>query len=119
MLNSISSVDSSRLVHDTCRGNAWWVNRSEAVSQRLAYVNEKEQVVLKVDNSTYISANKSRNSIRIESLDSYGVGTLWVADIAHMPYGCSVSLHAQPVQQFISITNRGVAVGLACILVTW
>ena len=107
MLNSISSVNSSRLTHGAYRGNAWWVNRSEAVSQRLAYVNEKEQVVLKVDNSTYISANKSRNSIRIESLDSYGVGTLWVADIAHMPYGCSVSLHAHSMPRFLSITNRG------------
>ena len=78
----------------TDSGDVWWLNKSEAFSQRLAYVNEKNQVVMKVDNTSYVPLNEKRNSIRIESHDWYGVGSLWVVDIAHVPYGCSVSLYA-------------------------
>lgn len=49
---------------------------------------------MKVDNTSNVPLNEKRNSIRIESRDWYGVGSLWVVDIAHVPYGCSVSLSA-------------------------
>lgn len=78
-------------VNDADRGDVWWVNRSEAFDQRLAYVNEKDQVVMRVDNTTNIPWNDKRNAVRIESRDRYGVGSLWIVDIAHVPYGCSVS----------------------------
>jgi len=71
-------------------GDVWWLNRSEASSQRLAYINERNQVVMKVDNFTNVPLNEKRNSVRIESCDWFGVGSLWVVDIAHVPYGCSV-----------------------------
>jgi hypothetical protein len=31
--------------------------------------------------------------IRITTKDSYGVGTLWIIDAVHLPYGCSVRFH--------------------------
>ena len=83
------------------------MNRSEAFSQRLAYVNEKNQVVMKVDNTAHVHLNEKRNSIRIESRHWYDVGSLWVVDIAHVPYGCSVCLHLRPVSPFLLVTNWG------------
>lgn len=69
-----------------------WLNRSDAVAQQLAYVNDKKQAVMRVDNTTNVPWNYKRNSVRIESRDVYGVGSLWIIDIAHVPYGCSVSV---------------------------
>lgn len=31
--------------------------------------------------------DNKRNSVRIASVDSFGVGSLWVADMYHVPYG--------------------------------
>jgi len=78
-------------VNDTHRGDVWWLNKSDAYTQKLAYVNERNQVVMKVDNTAYVPWNEKRNSVRIESHHRYGVGSLWVVDISHVPYGCSVS----------------------------
>lgn len=44
---------------------------------------------MKVDNTTKVNFNDKRNSIRITSKDQYTVGSLWVADILHVPYGVS------------------------------
>lgn len=71
-------------------GDVWWLNSSAAFAQRLAYVNGQNQVVLKVDNSSVVPLNQKRNSVRIETRDLYGVGSLWIVDIAHVPFGCSV-----------------------------
>lgn len=93
---------SSLLADVLDRGDVWWLNSSAAFSQQLAYVNGNNQAVLKVDNSSIVPNNQKRNSVRIETLDWYGVGSLWIVDIAHVPYGCSVSLHVQPVSRFMS-----------------
>ena len=61
---------------------------------------------MKVDNSTYIPWNEKRNSVRIESRDWYGVGSLWIVDIAHVPYGCSVS-PLNPSPSFPSVISWG------------
>jgi hypothetical protein len=45
---------------------------------------------MKVDNSTDVPYNQKRNSIRITSQDFYDVGSLWILDLTHIPYGCSV-----------------------------
>ena len=62
---------------------------------------------MKVDNASFVPYNEKRNSVRIESRDWYGVGSLWVVDIAHVPYGCSVSLRAQPISRFTFPTDWG------------
>ena len=79
------------------RGDVWWLSSSDAFSQQLAYVNENNQIVMKVDNSSTVTYNDKRNSIRIETRDWYSVGSLWIVDISHIPYGCSVSLSTQPI----------------------
>lgn len=35
--------------------------------------------------------NYKRNSVRITSNEYYDVGSVWVLDATHLPYGCSVS----------------------------
>jgi hypothetical protein len=35
---------------------------------------------------------KIRYQIRITSQDFYGVGSLWIIDLTHLPYGCSVGV---------------------------
>lgn len=46
---------------------------------------------MKVDNSTNLNIDQKRNTIRITSKDSFTVGSLWIADIRHVPYGVSLS----------------------------
>jgi hypothetical protein len=88
-------------------GHVWWLDRASAFQQNLVYINEQNQAVIKVDNVSRVPFNEKRNSvfvavvvspdqvliwsqIRITSQESYGVGSLWIIDLTHIPYGCSV-----------------------------
>ncbi|KAI0047741.1 glycoside hydrolase family 16 protein [Auriscalpium vulgare] len=71
-------------------GDVWWLDRDSAVQQGLAYVNNRGQAVMKVDNAVNVPFNDKRNSVRITSQDFYGVGSVWIIDVSHLPYGCSV-----------------------------
>jgi len=70
-------------------GDAIFVNASVGASSQLAYVNSAGNAVIKVDNTSTVVYNDKRNTVRIASKDSYNVGSLWVADMLHVPYGCS------------------------------
>ncbi|KAJ3570032.1 hypothetical protein NP233_g4669 [Leucocoprinus birnbaumii] len=78
-------------VDNTTWGNVTYVDRQTATSSRLAYVNDAGNAIIKVDNTTLISPAPlvNRNSVRITSQDTYGVGNLIVIDVRHIPYGCS------------------------------
>ncbi|TFY63493.1 hypothetical protein EVG20_g6292 [Dentipellis fragilis] len=71
-------------------GDVWWQDRNTATQQRLAYINDNGRAVMRVDNSSNVPFNEKRNSIRITSQDTYGVGSLWIIDLTHIPFGCSV-----------------------------
>jgi len=71
-------------------GNAWYLSQQNAYAQKLAYVNNAGRVVLRVDNVTNVPLGGNRSSIRITTLDSYSIGSLWIVDMTHVPYGCSV-----------------------------
>jgi hypothetical protein len=43
-----------------------------------------------VDNTTSVAYNDKRYAPKLLSKTSYEVGTVWVMDAVHMPYGCSV-----------------------------
>jgi len=90
-------------------GDVWWLDRASAFRENLAYINEHDRVIIKVDNVTSVPFNEKRNSvivtpllrsdllqklcqIRITSQDWYAVGSLWIIDLIHLPYGCSVPL---------------------------
>ncbi|KIJ40103.1 glycoside hydrolase family 16 protein [Sphaerobolus stellatus SS14] len=59
-------------------------------SNPLVMVNSAQNVVIKVDNASTVLPTLKRTSVRIDSTDQYGIGTLLITDIAHMPFGCSV-----------------------------
>ncbi|KAI0313330.1 concanavalin A-like lectin/glucanase domain-containing protein [Amylostereum chailletii] len=71
-------------------GDVWWLDRASATQQQLAYVDENGHAILKVDNTSNVPFNEKRNTVRITSQDFYGVGSLWIVDLAHLPWGCSV-----------------------------
>ncbi|KIY48424.1 glycoside hydrolase family 16 protein [Fistulina hepatica ATCC 64428] len=71
-------------------GDVWYLDRDDAYSQGLAYVNSAGNVIMKVDDMHSIAFGQMRNSVRITSQDTYAVGSLWIVDVVHVPYGCSV-----------------------------
>ncbi|EGN98170.1 glycoside hydrolase family 16 protein, partial [Serpula lacrymans var. lacrymans S7.3] len=72
-------------------GDAIFVSASEGASDQLAYVDSSTlHAIIKVDNTTTVPYNQKRNTVRITSNDSFAIGSVWVADMYHVPYGCSV-----------------------------
>lgn len=52
--------------------------------------------------------------VRITTQEAYDLGSLWIIDLNHIPYGCSVS---QPVFHFRAmVVNTYTLLGLAGIL---
>lgn len=72
-------------------GNAYFVTASQASKQQLAFVNSAGNAIIKVDNTTNnLQINQDRNSVNIATKDYFAMGSVWVADMVHVPYGCSV-----------------------------
>ncbi|KAK7046716.1 Rhodanese domain-containing protein [Favolaschia claudopus] len=71
-------------------GDVVWLDVADAFTQQLAYVNAAGNVIIKVDNFSNVPFNQKRNSVRITTKSSYALGTLWIIDAVHVPYGCSV-----------------------------
>ncbi|KAJ8521487.1 hypothetical protein ONZ45_g1809 [Pleurotus djamor] len=70
-------------------GDTFYLDRPSAFSQKLAYLNGAGNAVIRVDNFTNVQKGQKRNSIRLESKDLYDVGSLWIIDALHLPFGCS------------------------------
>ncbi|KAF8187179.1 concanavalin A-like lectin/glucanase domain-containing protein [Pholiota molesta] len=82
-------------VDNTSWGNATYLDQPSAVAQKLTFINDAGNAIVKVDNTTTLVAGGpldvvNRNSIRLTSLDTYGLGSLIVMDAVHIPFGCSV-----------------------------
>ncbi|KIK98984.1 glycoside hydrolase family 16 protein [Paxillus rubicundulus Ve08.2h10] len=72
-------------------GDAIFVSAQTAFADNLAYVDSTtSHAFIKVDNTTTVAYNDKRNTVRITSNDSFAVGSVWVTDLYHVPYGCSV-----------------------------
>lgn len=72
-------------------GSVQFVSSSQASKDGLAYINSAGNAIMKVDNTTKIQQfNQNRNSIRISTKDQFEVGSVWITDMVHAPYGCSV-----------------------------
>jgi len=72
-------------------GDVTYVSAQQATQYQLAYVESStNHAIIKVDNTSTVVYNNKRNSVRIASSDTFAVGSLWVADMYHVPYGCSV-----------------------------
>jgi hypothetical protein len=65
-----------------------WVNQATANTSRLTYVDPvTNHAFLRVDNSSRLAAPARRNAVRINTNELYGVGTVWVGDFVHVPFG--------------------------------
>ncbi|KAF7422337.1 hypothetical protein PC9H_010493 [Pleurotus ostreatus] len=72
-------------------GDVNFVSASQAQSSRLAFVDSStNHAIVKVDNTSMVPFNEKRNTVRISTKDRYAVGSVWVADMVHVPFGCSV-----------------------------
>ncbi|KAK0192326.1 glycoside hydrolase family 16 protein [Armillaria mellea] len=71
-------------------GDVWWLSKADAFAQGLTYVNSAGNAIMKVDNMHNVVNGQKRNSVRITSQDIYDVGSLWIIDLKHIPFGCSV-----------------------------
>lgn len=65
------------------------MSAKEASQDKLGFVNDAGHAIMKVDNSSTLNFNDKRNAIRISTTDRYTVGSLWIADMLHVPYGVS------------------------------
>ncbi|EUC54841.1 glycoside hydrolase family 16 protein [Rhizoctonia solani AG-3 Rhs1AP] len=74
---------------DPTNGNVNYLTKSDAFSKKLAYVQDNGAVIMKVDDTTWVSAGGNRNSVRISSSKTYTKG-LFVLDVQAMPHGCGV-----------------------------
>ncbi|KAL0958960.1 hypothetical protein HGRIS_014272 [Hohenbuehelia grisea] len=71
-------------------GDVQYQSRANASTQNLISVNGAGNAILKVDNVTNVPFDIKRNSVRIESSESYGIGSIFMIDLLHLPFGCSV-----------------------------
>lgn len=71
---------------DPTNGLVTYQSQSAAQSQNLSYVNDDDHFVMGV--STVSTALSGRNSVRIQSKDSYSDG-VYVLNVTHVPTGCA------------------------------
>ncbi|TFK33299.1 concanavalin A-like lectin/glucanase domain-containing protein [Crucibulum laeve] len=79
-------------VDNTTWGNVTFLDRADAKSKQLVYINDAGNAVIKLDTTADIAQAPvvHRDSIRLTSRDTYGMGSLIIIDALHIPYGCSV-----------------------------
>ncbi|KAF5382698.1 hypothetical protein D9615_003073 [Tricholomella constricta] len=71
--------------------DSFFVPSSIAASSKLAFVDPAtKHAFIKVDNTCVVPFNEKRDTVRITTKERYGLGSIWVADIFQVPYGCSV-----------------------------
>lgn len=70
-------------------GDAQFVSMSDAKKEGLIAVNDAGHAIMRVDNTSTLSFGDKRQSIRITSKDRFKVGSVWIADFVHVPFGCS------------------------------
>ncbi|KZT51855.1 glycoside hydrolase family 16 protein [Calocera cornea HHB12733] len=72
-------------------GDAVFVTQAVAQAEpQLAFINSGGNAIVRVDNASTVVYPNKRNTVRLQSVESYGLGSLWVMDAVHLPYGCSV-----------------------------
>ncbi|KIJ37321.1 glycoside hydrolase family 16 protein [Sphaerobolus stellatus SS14] len=55
-------------------GDVNWVDRNTAFSSNLVRIDSAQNAIIKVDNVSFVPWQEKRNTVRIESLDTYSLG---------------------------------------------
>lgn len=99
---------------DPTHGAVDYVPATTAVKRGLAYIDKDKSAVLKVDATSWLKRGELRKSVRLESKKKVQLGSIVIADFAHVPFGagvwpaCSSSL---ALRQFaLIIKGRSLAV---------
>ncbi|KAI0076749.1 hypothetical protein K474DRAFT_1707938 [Panus rudis PR-1116 ss-1] len=71
-------------------GDVNYLSAKDAQAKNLAFINGAGNAIMKVDNSSQLKFPQKRDSIRIASKAKFTIGSLWIADMTHVPFGCSV-----------------------------
>lgn len=72
-------------------GDVNFLSASQATSSKLAYVNPTtKHAIIAVDNTSTVVFNDKRSSVRMQTDVRFSVGSVWTADMLHVPFGCSV-----------------------------
>ena len=69
-------------------GHVNWL--TNATSAGLAFTNDAGNAIIKVDNTSSVAYPNKRNSVRMQTQTFFPVGSMFVIDAVHIPYGCSV-----------------------------
>merc|ERR1712093_107670 len=80
------------VIDNTTYGNIHYLSREASTASQLTYVNAAGNAIIKVDNTTSGANDPTfgRDSIKLVSNASFALGTLYIVDAVHLPYGCSV-----------------------------
>ncbi|GAA5878614.1 hypothetical protein JCM16303_002144 [Sporobolomyces ruberrimus] len=74
---------------DPTHGAVNYLSQDAAKAANLISTTSAGTIIMKVDNTTKLDAGKSRDSVRIHSKTPMKIGSIVIADIAMMPFGCS------------------------------
>lgn len=75
---------------NTTNGDVNFVSQANATASQLAFVNAAGHAIVKVDNTSFVPFNFKRNSVKIISHDFFPIGSIFLFDALHLPFGCSV-----------------------------
>ncbi|CCM04112.1 uncharacterized protein FIBRA_06272 [Fibroporia radiculosa] len=75
---------------NTTLGDVFFVTEQTATTLHLAYVNSAGNAIIRVDNTTSVPSNQKRNSVYISTATYFPIGSVFIIDLSHIPYGCSV-----------------------------
>lgn len=74
---------------DPTQGTVDYVSQGTGRQLGLTWVTDSNQFGMRVESAYMVGQDeRGRKSIRIESHDEYGKGSMFVLDVAHMPQGC-------------------------------
>ncbi|KAI0659613.1 concanavalin A-like lectin/glucanase domain-containing protein [Cubamyces menziesii] len=75
---------------NTTNGDVNYLSQANATADGLTFINGAGNAIVKVDNTTFVPFNIKRNSVKIITHDFFPIGSVFVFDALHLPFGCSV-----------------------------
>ncbi|KAI8990389.1 concanavalin A-like lectin/glucanase domain-containing protein [Trametes punicea] len=75
---------------NTTNGDVNYLSQANATADHLAFINDAGHAIIKVDNTTFVPFNFKRNSVKIITHDFFPIGSVFIFDALHLPFGCSV-----------------------------
>ncbi|OSD00034.1 glycoside hydrolase family 16 protein [Trametes coccinea BRFM310] len=75
---------------NTTNGDVNYLSQANATADNLVSVNSAGHAIIRVDNTTFVPFNFKRNSVKVITHDFFPIGSVFLFDALHLPFGCSV-----------------------------